>query len=176
MCLAAVEGAIARYGSPAVRNADHGSQFISAAFTGCLLQHGIQISMDGRGCWRDNVFVVMTLALPQVRRGLPARLRLRLARDDPDRPLPHLLQNSRRPHSQLSDHPPTTPAAPPSHCLALPNHSPVASRYLPRLRLYRATGPLLPRDRSMATALRRESRSPLGRWWACAASMSREWC
>ncbi len=46
---------------------------------------------------------------------------------------------------------------------ALPNHSPVASRYLPRLRLYRKTGPLLPRDRSMATALHRESRSPLGR-------------
>ena len=45
----------------------------------------------------------------------------------------------------------------------LPNHSPVASRYLPRLRLYRETGPLLVRDRSMATALRRESRSPLGR-------------
>ena len=48
-------------------------------------------------------------------------------------------------------------------CLALPNHSPVASRYLPRLRLYRKTGALLPRDRSMATALRRESRSPSGR-------------
>ena len=104
-----------------------------------------------------------TLALPQVRSGLPARLRLRLARDDPDRPLPHLLQQPPSPQPIERPNPPTKPTAPPSHCLALPNHSPVASRYLPRLRLYRKTGPLLPRDRSMATALRRESRSPLGR-------------
>jgi hypothetical protein len=78
-------------------------------------------------------------------------------------PLPHLLQQPPSPQPIERPNPPTKPTAPPSHCLALPNHSPVASRYLPRLRLYRATGPLLPRDRSMATALRRESRSPLGR-------------
>ena len=36
---------------------DQGSQFTSAAFTGMLLANGIAISMDGRGAWRDNVFV-----------------------------------------------------------------------------------------------------------------------
>ena len=30
---------------------------VSVAFTGVLLDHGIRISMDGRGCWRDNIFV-----------------------------------------------------------------------------------------------------------------------
>jgi putative transposase len=38
-------------------NTDQGSQFTSAAFTGLLLENGIKISMDGRGSWRDNVFV-----------------------------------------------------------------------------------------------------------------------
>ena len=38
-------------------NTDQGSQFTSAAFTGLLLENGIAISMDGRGSWRDNVFV-----------------------------------------------------------------------------------------------------------------------
>ncbi len=38
-------------------NADKGCQFTSQEFTGLLIQHGIQISMDGKGCWRDNVFV-----------------------------------------------------------------------------------------------------------------------
>jgi putative transposase len=38
-------------------NTDQGSQFTSAAFTGLLLENGVAISMDGRGSWRDNVFV-----------------------------------------------------------------------------------------------------------------------
>jgi putative transposase len=38
-------------------NTDQGSQFTSAAFTGLLLQNAIAVSMDGRGSWRDNVFV-----------------------------------------------------------------------------------------------------------------------
>jgi putative transposase len=56
-CLEAVEEALARHGRPAIFNTDQGSQFTSAAFTGLLLQNGIAISMDGRGAWRDNVFV-----------------------------------------------------------------------------------------------------------------------
>jgi len=56
-CLEAVEEAIARYGAPGIFNTDQGSQFTSEVFTGLLKQHGIQISMDGKGCWRDNVFV-----------------------------------------------------------------------------------------------------------------------
>ena len=71
-CLEAVEEALARHGKPSIFNTDQGSQFTSAfrhvcvprtkrqtsaAFTGLLLENGIAISMDGRGSWRDNVFV-----------------------------------------------------------------------------------------------------------------------
>jgi putative transposase len=56
-CLEAVEEALARYGRPEIFNTDQGSQFTGAAFTGLLLSLGIAISMDGRGSWRDNVFV-----------------------------------------------------------------------------------------------------------------------
>lgn len=56
-CVDALQEAIARYGQPDIFNTDQGSQFTSAEFTGVLKQHGIRISMDGKGCWRDNVFV-----------------------------------------------------------------------------------------------------------------------
>ena len=56
-CLEAVEDALARYGRPEIFNTDQGSQFTSAAFTGLLSGNAIAISMDGRGSWRDNVFV-----------------------------------------------------------------------------------------------------------------------
>ena len=56
-CIEAVEEALARYGKPDIFNTDQGSQFTSVAFTGLLLGNGIKISMDGKGAWRDNVFV-----------------------------------------------------------------------------------------------------------------------
>jgi len=56
-CLEAVEEALARYGRPEIFHTDQGSQFTSAAFTGLLLENAIAVSMDGRGAWRDNVFV-----------------------------------------------------------------------------------------------------------------------
>jgi putative transposase len=56
-CVEAVEEALAKYGKPEIFNTDQGSQFTSAEFTGLLTQHGIAISMDGKGAWRDNVFV-----------------------------------------------------------------------------------------------------------------------
>ena len=56
-CLDALVEALARHGRPAIFNTDQGSQFTSAAFTGLLLGNAIRISMDGRGSWRDNVFV-----------------------------------------------------------------------------------------------------------------------
>ena len=56
-CLAAVQDAVDRYGPPEIFNTDQGCQFTSHEFTGLLTHHGIQISMDGKGCWRDNVFV-----------------------------------------------------------------------------------------------------------------------
>jgi putative transposase len=56
-CIEAVEEALGTYGRPEIFNTDQGSQFTSAAFTGLLLENKIAISMDGRGSWRDNVFV-----------------------------------------------------------------------------------------------------------------------
>lgn len=56
-CIEALEEAITRYGTPDIFNTDQGSQFTSAEFTGVLKAHEIRISMDGKGCWRDNVFV-----------------------------------------------------------------------------------------------------------------------
>ena len=45
------------YGKPEIFNTDQGSQFTGTEFTQLLKDSGIAISMDGRGCWRDNVFV-----------------------------------------------------------------------------------------------------------------------
>jgi len=56
-CLEAVEEALAKHGKPDIFNTDQGSQFTSAAFTGLLRDNAIAVSMDGRGAWRDNVFV-----------------------------------------------------------------------------------------------------------------------
>ncbi|MBR1032846.1 transposase [Bradyrhizobium liaoningense] len=56
-CVAALEEALATYGTPEIFNTDQGSQFTSAAFTGALVGAGIKISMDGRGRWMDNVFI-----------------------------------------------------------------------------------------------------------------------
>ena len=56
-CIEALEEALARHGKPEIFNTDQGSQFTSTAFTDILLKAGIKISMDGKGSWRDNVFV-----------------------------------------------------------------------------------------------------------------------
>jgi len=56
-CIEALEEALAKHGRPEIFNTDQGSQFTSEAFTGVLLNAGIAISMDGKGAWRDNVFV-----------------------------------------------------------------------------------------------------------------------
>ena len=56
-CLEAVEEALAKYAKPEIFNTDQGSQFTSAEFTGLLRDNTIAISMDGKGAWRDNVFV-----------------------------------------------------------------------------------------------------------------------
>jgi len=56
-CLEAVEAALAQYAKPEIFNTDQGSQFTSAEFTGLLRDNTIAISMDGKGAWRDNVFV-----------------------------------------------------------------------------------------------------------------------
>lgn len=56
-CVEALAEAIARYGAPEIVNTDQGSQFTGEEFIAELKKHDIAISMDGRGQWRDNVFV-----------------------------------------------------------------------------------------------------------------------
>jgi putative transposase len=56
-CVEALEEAIARHGVPEIVNTDQGSQFTGSEFIGKLKHHEIAISMDGKGCWRDNVFI-----------------------------------------------------------------------------------------------------------------------
>jgi putative transposase len=56
-CIEALQEAMNRYGTPEISNTDQGSQFTSKDFNALLRGKGIAISMDGKGCWRDNVFV-----------------------------------------------------------------------------------------------------------------------
>jgi putative transposase len=65
-CVEALLEALGKYGKPDISaqcgthcrdNTDQGSQFTSEAFTGALMEKGVAISMDGKGAWRDNVFV-----------------------------------------------------------------------------------------------------------------------
>ena len=107
-CLAAVEDAIRDYGTPDIFNTDQGSQFTSLAFTGLLKEYDIKISMDGKGAWRDNVFIerlwwslkyecvyINEYADPcSLRKGLATWIGF---------------YNSERLHSSLEDHPPDEP-------------------------------------------------------------------
>jgi putative transposase len=56
-CIEALEEALSKNEKPEIFNTDQGSQFTSEVFVGRLKEEGIRISMDGRGRWRDNVFV-----------------------------------------------------------------------------------------------------------------------
>jgi len=56
-CLDALEEAIEKYGKPEIMNTDQGSQYTSLVFTQYLKENEIRISMDGKGAWRDNVFI-----------------------------------------------------------------------------------------------------------------------
>jgi putative transposase len=56
-CVEALQEALEKHGRPSVFNTDQGSQFTSEAFTSVLKERSIAISMDGKGAWRDNVFV-----------------------------------------------------------------------------------------------------------------------
>jgi putative transposase len=56
-CIDALEEAIAKFGTPEIFNTDQGCQFMDQDFTQILKDNGIAISMDGKGAWRDNVFV-----------------------------------------------------------------------------------------------------------------------
>jgi putative transposase len=56
-CTEALEDALGAYGAPAIFNTDQGCQFTSERFTDVLKAHGIQVSMDGKERWMDNVFI-----------------------------------------------------------------------------------------------------------------------
>jgi putative transposase len=56
-CIDALEAAIRDCGLPTMLNTDQGSQFTGTAFVSVVQQHGIQLSMDGKGSWRDNLFI-----------------------------------------------------------------------------------------------------------------------
>src|ERR1700682_1665375 len=56
-CVETLEDALARHGKPEIFNTDQGSQFTGSAFTRVLASNAIAISMDGKGAWRDNVFI-----------------------------------------------------------------------------------------------------------------------
>ena len=53
----ALEEAYSRFGKPEIVNTDQGSQFTAQSFVDAVLDHGVKLSIDGRGAWRDNVFV-----------------------------------------------------------------------------------------------------------------------
>jgi hypothetical protein len=76
-CVGALEDALARQGKPEIFKTDQGSQLTGAAFTGVLIKNGIAISMDGRGAWRDNVFVERLWRSVKIRGGVFASLRRR---------------------------------------------------------------------------------------------------
>lgn len=104
-CIEAVEEAIAKYGTPEIFNTDQGSQFTSMEFTGLLKAHDIQISMDGKGAWRDNVFVERfwrSIKYEEVY--LHGYASVSEARTSMERYI-HFY-NTRRPHSALDGQPP----------------------------------------------------------------------
>ena len=99
-CIEAVQEAIDRYGAPDIFNTDQGSQFTSLEFTQLLKDNGIAISMDGKGCWRDNVFVErLWKSIKYEEVYLRAYETVSAARSGIGRYLD--FYNSRRPHSAL---------------------------------------------------------------------------
>ena len=99
-CIEAVEEALARHGAPEIFNSDQGSQFTSTEFIKVLAAREIRISMDGKGAWRDNVFVERlwrTIEYEEVY--LRAYAGVSEARASIGRYLG--FYNSRRPHSSL---------------------------------------------------------------------------
>ena len=99
-CVEALEEALRRYGQPEIVNTDQGSQFTSAEFIEAMTSRGIRISMDGKGAWRDNVFVERlwrTVKYEEIY--LKAYDSVRQARESIGRFIE--FYNSRRPHAGL---------------------------------------------------------------------------
>jgi putative transposase len=106
-CVEALEEALTRYGVPEIMNTDQGSQFTGSEFIATLTKHDIRISMDGKGCWRDNVFVERlwkTVKYEEVY--LHAYDTVSAAKDSLTQYVS--FYNSRRPHSALNRQTPDT--------------------------------------------------------------------
>ena len=104
-CIEALEEALAKHGKPEIFNTDQGSQFTGTAFTGVLIANDIKISMDGKGAWRDNVFVErLWRSVKYEEVYLHAYESVSDARQSLGRYLE--LYNRRRPHSSLDDRTP----------------------------------------------------------------------
>ncbi|WLA67673.1 IS3 family transposase [Bradyrhizobium diazoefficiens] len=104
-CVGTLEDALARHGRPEIFNTDQGSQFTGAAFTSLLASYGIAISMDGKGAWRDNVFVErLWRSVKYEGVYLRAYENVSEARNSIGRYLD--FYNRRRPHSSLDDRTP----------------------------------------------------------------------
>ena len=82
-CLEAVEKALTKHGRPEMFNTDQGSQFTSEAFTGQLKKHRIAISMDGKGSWRDNVFMERIWSRSSTKRSISALIKRCRRREPP---------------------------------------------------------------------------------------------
>ena len=101
-CVETLEDALARHGRPEIFNTDQGSQFTGSAFTSVLASNGIAISMDGKGAWRDNVFVErLWRSVKYEEVYLRAYETVGEARHSIGRYLD--FYNGRRPHSSLDD-------------------------------------------------------------------------
>ena len=101
-CVETLEDALSRHGKPDIFNTDQGSQFTGAAFTGVLIKNGIAISMDGKGAWRDNVFVERLWRSVKYEE---VYLRAYETVGEPRASIGRYLDfyNGRRPHSSLDD-------------------------------------------------------------------------
>ncbi len=95
-----IEQAMAEYGVPEIVNTDQGNQFTATEFTHAVLSNGCRLSMDGRGAWRDNVFVErLWRSVKYERVYLKAYDSVSAARADIAEYLD--MYNAQRPHSSL---------------------------------------------------------------------------
>ena len=91
-CIEALEEALARHGRPEIFNTDQGAQFTATDFIKVLKDAEIAISMDGKGAWRDNVFVERLWRTVKYEEVYLRAYCRRLRGPRLDRPLPRLLQ------------------------------------------------------------------------------------
>ena len=97
-----IEQAFMRFGTPDIVNTDQGSQFTAEEFTSIVLAQGCKLSMDGRGAWRDNVFVErFWRSVKYERVYLRAYDSVSAARSDITKYIEEF--NTKRPHSSLAD-------------------------------------------------------------------------